>query len=280
VSAAINEGSGGMGRHYLPWALFALCSIVAAPVRAELSAEELAKIAQNPVGNLISVPFQYNANLNFGPEKKTQDVLNIQPVVPFEVSKDWNIITRTIMPIIWQPALGPGDSSARGLGDIQFSAFLSPASPGEWIWGLGAIAQGPSHTNSKLGNDHWGAGPTAVILHLSKGDPWVYGVLVNNIWSFGSGSGDPSYNNGLVQPFLNYNFPDATYLTSSPIITINWKAEGSQRFTVPIGGGIGHIFHFGKLPVNMQVAAYYNIAKPDFGANWQLRAQVQLMFPK
>jgi hypothetical protein len=265
------------------WLAATLCAamlVAAAPARGELSAEELAKIAQNPVGNLVSVPFQNNANLNYGPEKKTQDILNIQPVVPFDVSKDWNIITRTIVPIIWQPALGPGVNAVSGLGDIQFSAFLSPANPGEWIWGVGGIVQGPSHSNAALGNDHWGAGPTAVVLHLAKGDPWVYGVLVNNLWSFGSGSGDPSYNNGLIQPFLNFNFPDATYLTSSPIITINWKAEGSQRWTVPIGGGIGHIFHFGKLPVNMQVAAYYNVAKPDFGANWQIRAQVQLMFPK
>lgn len=259
--------------------LFVACASVASPALAELSSEELAKISQNPVGNLISIPFQNNANLNYGPEKGTQDVLNIQPVIPFEVNKDWNIITRTIMPVIWLPALGSADGATSGLGDIQFAAFLSPADPGEWIWGVGGIVQGPSHTKAELGNDHWGAGPTAVVLHLAKGDPWVYGVLINNIWSTGGGS-DPTYNNGLVQPFLNYNFPDATYLTSSPILTVNWKAEGSQRWTVPIGGGIGHIFHFGRLPVNMQVAAYYNIAKPDFGANWQIRAQVQLMFPK
>jgi hypothetical protein len=184
------------------------------------------------------------------------------------------------MPLIWLPALGPDQGATSGLGDIQFSAFLSPANPGEWIWGAGGIVQGPSHSNAALGNDHWGAGPTGVVLHLAKGDPWVYGVLINNIWSFGGGNGDPSYNNGLIQPFLNYNFEGGTYLTSSPILTVNWKAEGSQRWTVPIGGGIGHIFHFGKPPVNMQVAAYYNVAKPDFGPNWQIRAQVQLMFPK
>jgi hypothetical protein len=85
-----------------------------------------------------------------------------------------------------------------------------------------------------------------------------------------------------VQPFVNYNLPglSGTYLTSSPIITADWKADSGQKYTVPVGGGIGHIFHFGKLPVNTQLAAYYNAVKPDFGPNWQIRFQVQLMFPK
>ena len=106
---------------------------------AEMSAEELAKLAQNPVGNLISVPFQYNANLNYGPDKNTQSILNIQPVVPISVSPEWNVITRTILPVIWQPSSGPGDSTTSGIGDLQLTAFLSPANPGEWIWGVGPI---------------------------------------------------------------------------------------------------------------------------------------------
>jgi hypothetical protein len=262
-----------------------LCALLAgtalaAPAAAEMTAEELAKLAQNPVGNLISVPFQYNGNLNFGPEKGTQSILNIQPVIPISVDKDWNIITRTILPVVWQPATAPGESSVSGISDLQFTAFLSPANPGEWIWGVGPIVQAPTHSNAKLGNDNWGLGPSFVVLHLAKGSPWVYGVLVNNVWSLGSSDDSPAYSNGLIQPFLNYNLPDGTYLTSSPILTVNWKAEGSQQWTVPIGGGVGKIFHFGKLPVNMQVAAYYNVVRPDFAPNWQIRAQVQFMFPK
>jgi hypothetical protein len=254
--------------------------LATAPAHAELSAEELAKLAQNPVGNLISLPFQNNTNLNFGPEKGTQNILNIQPVIPFSVDKDWNIITRTIMPIIWMPSLGPGTPAKSGFGDIQLSAFLSPANPGHWIWGLGAIAQLPTDSNAELGNKNWGLGPTGVVLHLEHGDPWVYGVLINNVWSLTSDKQGGSYNNGLIQPFVNYNFPDGFYFTSAPILTIDWKASSSQQWTVPIGGGVGKIFHLGKLPVNTQISAYYNVVKPDFGANWQIRAQVQLMFPK
>lgn len=268
---------------HLDWklALVAAAAVLVAPAaHAELSAEELAKLAQNPVGNLISVPFQDNVNLNYGPLKGTQNVLNIQPVVPIELSKDWNIITRTILPVLSQPALTTGESRVNGIGDLQFTAFLSPAVPGEWIWGVGGIVQAPTHSNGALGNDNWGLGPSFVLLHLAKGSPWVYGALVNNLWSVSSSSGSASYNNGLVQPFLNYNFPGGTYLTSSPILTVNWKADSGNQWTVPVGGGIGHIFHFGKLPVNTQLTAYYNAVRPDDAANWQIRAQVQFMFPK
>ena len=149
----------------------AALSMACAPLRAEMSAEELAKLAQNPVGNLISLPFQNNTNLNFGPEKGTQNILNIQPVIPISVSPDWNIITRTIMPVIWSPALGPDTDSKSGIGDIQFTAFLSPADPGEWIWGAGPIVQLPTNSNAELGNKNWGLGPSVVVLHLEKGRP-------------------------------------------------------------------------------------------------------------
>ena len=252
--------------------------LAAGPAHAELSAEELAKLAQNPVGNLISVPFQNNTNLNVGPDKRTQNILNIQPVIPISVSDEWNIITRTIVPVISQPLLD-GDRT-NGIGDTVLTAFLSPAKPGSFIWGAGPVVQLPTNSNSDLGNRNWGLGPSVVVLRLEKGNPWVYGALVNNIWSLSDSRQGGSYNNGLIQPFVNYNFDGGFYLTSAPIITANWKAESSQRWTVPVGGGVGKIFHLGKLPVNTQLSAYYNVVTPDNGPNWQIRAQVQFMFPK
>jgi len=228
---------------------------------------------------MVSVPLQNNTNLNDGPLKQTQNILNIQPVIPIEINKDWNLITRTILPVISQPPLFPGDDSTNGVGETEFSAFLSPSDASGTVWGVGPIVQLPTTSNSALGSYRWGLGPTFVILRLEQGSPWVYGFLVYNVWSVGSGAGG-SYNNFLLQPFLNYNFEGGTYLTTSPIVTANWKADSGNQWTVPIGGGIGHIFHFGKLPVNAQVGAYYNAVRPDFGPNWQIRAQVQLMFPK
>ena len=247
--------------------------------RAALSAEELAKLAQNPIANLISVPFQNNTNFNVGPRNGTQNVLNIQPVIPLSLSPEWNLITRTILPILTQPGFLPGQSSTTGRGDLQFSAFLSPSNAAGLIWGAGPIVQAPTNTSERLGNDRWGLGPTAVALHLEKGSPWVYGALVNNVWSVGSG-GDPSYNNFLLQPFINYNLPGGTYINSAPIITANWKAESGQKWIVPLGLGMGHIFHLGRLPLNAQIGGYYNIVRPDDGPDWQLRLQAQFMFPK
>jgi hypothetical protein len=266
-------------------AAFLVATLLATAAHAELSAEDLAKIAQNPVGNLISVPFQENAYFNVGPLDGTQNVLNIQPVIPFSISDDWNIITRTILPIISLPAFAPGQGGTSGIGDAQISAFLSPAKPGAWIWGVGAVTQLPTHSNDSLGNNNAGLGPTFVILHLERGSPWVYGVLLNNIWSIGSSgnpfsSSSPKYNNGLMQPFLNFNFESGAYLTTSPIITVNWEARGSNQWTVPMGGGVGKLFKIGKLPVNTQIGAYYNVVRPDFASNWAIRAQVQFMFPK
>ena len=266
------------------WAIrmcaLALFGAAAGPACAALSAEDLAKIAQNPVANLISVPFQNNTNFNVGPQNGTQNILNIQPVVPFHLDPDWNIITRTIIPVISQPAFVAGEDRKNGIGDVQFSAFLSPNRGTGLIWGAGAIAQAPTHSDDRLGNERWGLGPTAVALRLEKGNPWVYGALVNNVWSVSSSSSSPSYNNFLLQPFLNYNFSGGFYLTSSPIITADWKADSGQKWTVPLGGGVGKIFHFGRLPVNTQLAAYYNVVHPDDGPNWQLRFQAQFMFPK
>ncbi len=263
----------------LNWLL--LAAVACAPAHAEMSDEELAKLAQNPVGNLISVPFQNNTNFGIGPTDRAQNILNIQPVIPFTLNNDWNLITRTILPLVWQPEFAPSQGTTFGLGDTQLSAFASPSAPGPngLIWGAGAILQMPTNTNG-LGNKNWGLGPSAVALHMERGDPWVYGALVNNVWSLSADKRGGSYNNFLLQPFVNYNFAGGFYINSAPIITANWKAEGGDQWTVPLGAGIGKIFHLGRLPVNTQLGAYYNVVTPDNGADWSTRLQVQFMFPK
>lgn len=108
---------------------------------------------------------------------------------------------------------------------------------------------------------------------IESGSPWVHGALVNNLWPVGSGD-DPSNSNFLLQPFVNYNLPGGVYVNTAPVITANWKAAGSQRWTVPLGAGVGKIFHFGPLPVNMQLGAYCNVLTPDSGADWPARFQM------
>jgi hypothetical protein len=241
---------------------------------------ELAKKTQNPVADLISVPFQSNFNFNTGSKDATVYILNVQPVIPIHLTHDWNLITRTIMPIINQPSLFPGPNSisgsAWGLGDINPSLFFSPAKPGAVIWGVGPTFTIPTATDSKLGSGKFSLGPTAVALTIQG--PWVFGALINNQWSV-AGWGDKDVNQMLLNPFANFNLPGGWYLTSSPIITANWEADSGDKWTVPVGGGVGKLFKLGKLPINTSLQAYYNAERPKFGSDWQLRFQVQFLLP-
>ena len=239
---------------------------------------DLAKKTQNPVADLISVPFQNNVNFGVGPKDDVQYILNIQPVIPFRLTENWNLISRTIVPLIYQPELAPGVGEVFGLGDIQQSLFFSPAKLGKLIWGVGPIFQFPSATDDSLGQGKWGAGPTAVALTVHG--PWVLGALINNVWSFAGDSDRRDVNQVLIQPFVNYNLPDAWYVVTAPIITADWEADGDDRWTVPIGAGVGKIVRLAKLPVNAQASAYYNVVRPDNAAEWQLRIQIQLLFPR
>lgn len=248
----------------------------------EDSIGEMAKAAQNPVAAMISVPFQNNINFDVGPEEKTQNILNIQPIIPFNLNENWNLITRTIIPVISQPKFASGQDRENGIGDIQFSAFLSPKQPGSggWIWGAGVIAQLDTATDDRLGAERWGLGPSAVVLRPAGA--WVYGALINNIWDVGGDSDRDDINQMLIQPFVNYNFPNkpGRYLTFAPIITANWEADSGDKWTVPLGGGVGQIIKWGKTPVNLQASAYYNVESPKNGADWQMRLQAQFLFPK
>jgi hypothetical protein len=257
----------------LPWSSLAL---------AESDAGALAKAAQNPVADLVSVPLQLNMNFDTGPEDDVQMVLNVQPVYPITLNENWNLITRTIVPLISQPDFGVFSKRENGIGDVQFSAFLSPKAPteGGWIWGAGAIAQLDTASDDRLGQGAWGLGPTAVALRASG--PWVTGALVNNVWSVSEEDDRSEVNQFLLQPFINYNFPSSPgrYLTFAPIITADWEADSDERWLVPLGLGIGQITRFGGQPVNVQASFYYNVEAPQQAPDWQVRLQLQLMFPK
>lgn len=209
---------------------------------------ELAKEAQNPVADLISIPFQNNMNFGLEPNHRTQNVLNIQPVIPFELTDDWNLISRTIMPVIKQPDLRTTSDDTWGIGDINMSLFFAPAKSEGLLWGLGPVLHFPTGTDEVLSTRKWAAGPSGVGLYVHG--PWVVGLLANNIWSYAGNSDRKDMSQFLAQYFINYNLPNAWYLTSAPIITANWKAEGKgNKWTMPVGGGFGKVFRIGKLPL-------------------------------
>ncbi len=237
--------------------------------------DELAKKAQNPVGDLISLPFQNNTSFGIGPHNRTQNTLNIQPVYPIHLGK-LNLITRTIFPVITQPDVSMESGGTTGIGDISFTAFLSPAKPGKIIWGMGPAVSIPTAADNIPGFGKWAVGPSAVALTILG--PWVAGALVNNVWSVGGDETKPDVNFFLLQYFVNFNMDGGTYLVTAPIITNNWKVDNS--LILPFGGGIGKIFKLGKLPINANLQAYYNVVTPDLGPKWSSRIQLQLMFPK
>lgn len=248
---------------------------------------DLQKKAQNPVADLISVPVQTNFNFGYGAKEapqssSTQIVTNVQPVVPITVGDTgFNLIARPIIPIVRQPDLLDGGDTV-GLGDIQVQTFLSPAAADKLIWGVGAVLQPPTATDGReLGTQKWSAGPAAVVLAMPG--KWVYGAVATQLWSFAGKSDREDVSLTTVQPFLNYNFDHGWYLSTSPVMTANWKADGNDNtFTVPVGGGGGRLIRIGKLPVNLQAQAFYNVVKPDDDAtaDWTLRLQVQFLFPK
>jgi len=257
-------------------AMGVLCPAVP-PVWAQESSE-IAKQAQNPIARLISVPVENDFNPQTGINKDDSYVLQFKPVVPFRLSQDWNLITRTIVPVIQVPDLAPGVNGTTGLGDVNLSLFLSPAKAGRIIWGVGPIVSFPTATEDILGTKKLSVGPTVVALR-SQGH-WLYGMLVNNLFSVAGPSARADVNQMLAQPFVNYNLRHGWYLTSSPIITANWEATRDQRWTAPVGGGVGKIVHFGPLPVNMYAQFFGNAVHPDRTTNWSARFQVQFLFPK
>jgi hypothetical protein len=259
--------------------LAAFLAITAAARAEEQSDEELAKKTQNPVADLISVPFQNNFNFGTGPEDKTVWVLNVQPVIPVHLTESWNLISRIIVPIVDQPSLAPGVPQVYALGDINPTFFLSPVGSEKFIWGVGPTFTVPTASNRLVGSGKWSAGPSVVVLTMQG--PWVLGALANNQWSF-AGWGHNDVNLALLQPFLNYNFSHGWYLSSAPIMTADWTTGSSNRWTIPAGGGGGKIWRVGKvgLPVNTQIQAFYNTFRPENGSNWQLRFQLQFLFPK
>ncbi len=235
--------------------------------------KDLAQTASNPIANLISLPVQNNTDFGIGPFDRSVNVLNIQPVIPLMNGK---IITRTIFPFVWLPDVtSESGSFSSGLSDILFTAFYVPSS-GSTMWGLGPVFEFPSG-GSERGSEKWSAGVSGVVL-AQPGD-WTIGMLANNVWSFAGDSEANKVNKGLLQYFIVRQLGNGWYLNTAPIITVDWTAAEGQKWKVPIGAGGGKLFFLGPLPVNIQSQAYYFVAKPDAGPDWQLRFQVQFLFP-
>lgn len=244
----------------------------------EPSGAQLVEEDRNPLSDQASLQVQPNFEFRAGEDGDTGYVFDLQPVVPIDLPGAWTLLSRTVAPLIDEPASEPGESYTFGVGDIEQTLFVSPPSSKAFIWGAGPVIQFPSASSTRLGTGKWEMGPAAAA--ILTGDWWQVGVQANNEWSFAGDSSRSSVNTMLLEPLLNIFLPDEWYLTFEPNVTADWKAGSRDRWTVPVGGGIGTGFTIGQQTGTAQIEAYSNVERPVQTSTWSLVLSIQLVFPR
>ena len=249
---------------------------LAAPATDASDEAELAKQINNPVAALISVPFQSNMDFGIGSAHGNKYTLNIQPVIPISLNKDWNLILRTILPIVSQNDVFGHSGSQTGLGDTTQSFFLSPKEPlfGSLIVGVGPVLYYPTATNDLLGGGKFGMGPTFVVLTQTHG--WTVGVLANQIWSVAGDSNRENISAAFLQPFVSYTTKTYTSFTVNTESTYDFE---NSQWTVPLNFMVSQVFKIGGQPMSLQLGARYYADGPTGHANWGMRVNFSLLFP-
>ena len=237
-------------------------------------ATDLAKQQQNPISSLISVPLQGNWDFGLGDRDATGTLFNIQPVVPFGVSRSTNLVLRVILPLASQP--GSGDARVNGVGDVVMTAFFSPAKSGRVTWGAGPVVLLPTATTNALGSEKFGVGPSAVL--LTQPGPWTIGLLFNHIWSTSGANDREDVSSTFLQPFVNYNLGNGLAVGAVFEATANWNAD--EHWTAPLVFTVSKVARLGNRPVNFVAGAGPTVASPEGGSTWRFRVMAVFLFPR
>ena len=231
---------------------------------------------QNPVAALTSVPFQNNWTFKVGPEKRTQYVMNLQPVIPKQINSKWNLITRMVMPVTSQPRMAANVPGDFGIGNTGFSFFLSPINNSDFIWGIGPVISVPA-TSRNLGSSRFGLGPT--IVALVQKNEWTIGVLANQIWTIGGTDAPNGINNLFVQPFISRSFWQSWNFAFTSETNVNWNASGVQKWTVPIDFVIVKLFTIGNQVMTLGAGPRYFPLFAGTHSKWGARVVLSFLFP-
>lgn len=246
-----------------------------ADTSASSSVEDLAKQKQNPVSGLRQVGLDTTLSPDVPVTGGTEGAYSLQVVWPFKLTEEWRLITYSIVPVLQLPE-GDGDYTV-GLGNSLFNFFVTPSTPtGNLVWGVGPTVLLPTRTDSELGSDRLGLGPSGVLYYAKNA--WGAGVVLQNVWSVG-GDGRNEVNVFGAQYFLNYNLSQGWYLYSNSTITADWTADSDDRWTVPVGGGFGKVFTVGGHSMSASLQGVANVVRPDDSAEWAVNFQFSILFP-
>lgn len=243
------------------------------PAPAADSAQQMAKDLANPISSMISLPFQFNVDGGLGESDGVKSTLNVQPVIPVAIGKDWNVIIRTIVPIVHQQDVVEPASSQFGLGDTLQSFFFSPSHSSGIIWGVGPAFLYPTGTDPALGGEKWGAGPTAIVLKQAGHN--TIGVLANHIWSIAGDDSRADVSSTFIQPFVSHTTATAMTISLAAETTYDWKAD---QWIVPINLSAAQLTHIGKQPISVGAGLRYYVEKPEGGPEWGFRLITTFLF--
>ena len=283
---------------YITFILSPLASVLCGQEAKSAEEQELAKSSQNPLGSLVSVPFENTFFFDFGPSESMVFASIAKPVYPIPLG-DYNLINRFIVPFIYdegqdvsdlsvlegQGTADIGDAlvdlysgSETGIGNITYQGFLTSAAPSEWIFGAGPVLNLPTHTSERFGTDKLSAGPGCIVLTMPG--KWVVGSLFQQLWDVAGPDDAARVNQSSLQFFVNYNLDAGWYLSTSPLITMNWEADSGEQLKLPLSGGFGKLHRFGKQPVDFRLVAYKNIEQTRYGPEYEVTFSVKFLFPR